>query len=344
MTMQARETLAARRLLDPLLIATALLIAGRCPLIAQNLVLNGDFEQSSLAGISSDYLHTPQGNTVEGSWWVSPWDPGGPWHNSQHTPGGVGAMSANGDDSGQAGVKRVWFQAVSVQPGLHYDFSTWALGTHAGPTGYSLKFAFDGVQVGSVVSPTSANTWEEFSATVVPSTSITIISIVNVSGITFPNDFMLDDISLTPSSSTTTYCTPGTTSNGCVPSIAGLGTPDIGSTSGFEITATNIEGQRAGLCFYGINGRIAGPWFGGTSFLCVKAPTQRMTAQNSGGTAGQCNGVLAEDWLAYLASHPSALGHPFQAGQVVNAQVWFRDPQAPGTTNLSGGLEFTLAP
>jgi hypothetical protein len=32
------------------------------------------------------------------------------------------------------------------------------------------------------------------------------------------------------------------------------------------------------------------------------------------------------------------------AGEVVNAQTWFRDPSAPGTTNLSGGLEWTMVP
>jgi hypothetical protein len=28
----------------------------------------------------------------------------------------------------------------------------------------------------------------------------------------------------------------------------------------------------------------------------------------------------------------------------VNAQAWFRDPPAPGTTNLSNGLQFTMCP
>lgn len=38
------------------------------------------------------------------------------------------------------------------------------------------------------------------------------------------------------------------------------------------------------------------------------------------------------------------LGPPFSAGQCVNAQTWFRDPPAPGTTNLSDGLQFVTAP
>ncbi len=77
-------------------VATILLTTFACmapvPTFA-NVVLNGDFENPGLAGINSDYVHTPQGNTDEGTWWVNPWDPGGPWFGVQHTPGGVAAMS-----------------------------------------------------------------------------------------------------------------------------------------------------------------------------------------------------------------------------------------------------------
>jgi hypothetical protein len=69
-----------------------------------------------------------------------------------------------------------------------------------------------------------------------------------------------------------------------------------------------------------------------------------MSVQNTGGTNNACDGVLAEDWLAFVAAHPGALGVPFSAGDVVNAQGWYRDPPAVKTTNLSDGLEFTLVP
>src|SRR6185503_6877374 len=87
-----------------------------------------------------------------------------------------------------------------------------------------------------------------------------------------------------------TYCTAGTSTNGCVPSIGATGTPSASASSGFVITVANVEGQKQGLLFYGINGRNAVAWGGGSSFLCVKSPTQRMGPQNSGGTAGQCDG------------------------------------------------------
>jgi len=143
----------------------------------------------------------------------------------------------------------------------------------------------------------------------------------------------------------TPYCTAGTTTNGCVPAISANGTASVAASSGFTLVVSNVEGQKQGLIFYGISGRAASAWgVGGTSFLCVKSPTQRMAAQDTGGTAGSCDGTLSRDWLAFLSATPTALGAPFSAGAIVQAQGWFRDPPAPKTTNLSNALEFTLVP
>jgi hypothetical protein len=127
--------------------------------------------------------------------------------------------------------------------------------------------------------------------------------------------------------------------------MSASGTPSIAASSGFTLNCSNVEGQKFGLIFYGISGPKASPWApGSTSFLCVKAPVQRTPADNSGGTTGACDGSLSIDFLAYLASHPGALGQPFAAGQCVHAQTWFRDPPAPGTTNLSNALQFVTMP
>jgi hypothetical protein len=142
-----------------------------------------------------------------------------------------------------------------------------------------------------------------------------------------------------------TYCTAGTSTNGCVPVLSATGSPSVAATSGFTLTATAVEGQKQGLFFYGINGPKAAVWSpGSTSFLCVKPPTQRIPAQNSGGTAGACNGTFSNDFLVYLAANPGALGQPFAAGNPVWAQAWYRDPPAPNTTNLSGGITFIMCP
>jgi hypothetical protein len=141
------------------------------------------------------------------------------------------------------------------------------------------------------------------------------------------------------------YCTPGTTTNGCTAVIASAGTPSSAASSGFVLSSSGIEGQRGGLIFYGVNGRNSIPWKpGSTSFLCVKSPTQRMLLLNSGGTSGACNGAFATDFLAFLAANPTSLGQPFASGNVCDAQAWFRDPSAPGTTNLSNAIEWTMLP
>ncbi|MCC7011365.1 MAG: hypothetical protein IT454_02285 [Planctomycetes bacterium] len=142
----------------------------------------------------------------------------------------------------------------------------------------------------------------------------------------------------------TSYCTAGTSSNGCTPSISGLGVPSANAGGGFTIAVTGLEGQRSGLIFYGVNGRNLAPWSGGTSALCVKSPVQRTTLLNSGGVSGACGGAFALDWNAFVASHPGALGAPFSLGQIVSAQAWYRDPPAPGSTNLSDALEFSVCP
>jgi hypothetical protein len=141
------------------------------------------------------------------------------------------------------------------------------------------------------------------------------------------------------------YCTPSTTTNGCTPVMSASGTPSASAPSGFTLSCASVEGQKSGLIFYGISGPNNSPWgLGGTSTLCVKPPTQRMTTQNTGGTLGACDGSLSIDFLAFLAANPSALGAPPTAGQPFNAQAWFRDPPAVKTTNLSDGLSFVLCP
>lgn len=150
---------------------------------------------------------------------------------------------------------------------------------------------------------------------------------------------------LPPPPPVSTYCTAGTSTNGCVPAISGTGSASVSASSGFVLDVANIEGQKQGLFFYGVSGQASSPWSAGSSsFLCVKSPTQRMGALLSGGTLNGCDGAFSQDWLAFVAANPSALGAPYSAGQVVNAQAWYRDPPAVKTTNLSNGLEFTLAP
>lgn len=141
------------------------------------------------------------------------------------------------------------------------------------------------------------------------------------------------------------YCTAGTSSSGCVPTIASAGAPSLSSSAGFTLSSSLLEGQRSGAFLYGVSGHTALP-FGpaSTSYLCVRSPVQRILTGTSGGTSGQCDGALSLDWLAFIAQNPAALGAPFAPGRVVNAQVWYRDPPAPRASNLSPALEFVTTP
>jgi hypothetical protein len=69
-----------------------------------------------------------------------------------------------------------------------------------------------------------------------------------------------------------------------------------------------------------------------------------MVSATTGGTTDACDGFLSIDFLDYVATHPGALGEPFSAGDMVWAQLWFRDPPAPKTTNLSDGVRWTMCP
>jgi formylglycine-generating enzyme required for sulfatase activity len=144
----------------------------------------------------------------------------------------------------------------------------------------------------------------------------------------------------------TTYCTAGTTVQGCVPSISGIGIPSPYSTSGFEIVVDNVPTQRMGLIFYGLSSiPQPQPWaVGSASYLCIYYPVNRTGAHNSGGAIGPCDGELRVDFNAWRTANPAALGSPFSLGQGLCAQGWFRDPGAAKQTNLSNGLFFVLGP
>jgi subtilisin-like proprotein convertase family protein len=142
------------------------------------------------------------------------------------------------------------------------------------------------------------------------------------------------------------YCTAGTTSSGCSASIAASANPSVSLATPCTFSVSSVEGQRTGLLFYGVSGRASFPWCtsGGTSYLCLIAPTQRLGSSSSGGAAGQCDGALAADWNAFQLAHPTALGNPFATGQLVQVQAWFRDPPSCKTTSLSNAVEVTCQP
>lgn len=140
------------------------------------------------------------------------------------------------------------------------------------------------------------------------------------------------------------YCTSSTTPAGCTPLISATGCPSVAQASGFVVRVDGSNGARSGLILYGAGQASIALAFGNPSILCIAAPRQRMTAQPTGGTAGQCNGVLATDFLAWTSAHPGALHTPLVAGQALNFQGWIREPAFPKGSVLTGGWNVTLDP
>jgi len=114
------------------------------------------------------------------------------------------------------------------------------------------------------------------------------------------------------------YCTAGTSLNGCSAQLSASGLASASAASGFVVSASGVDGARNGLLYYGLSGPLATPFVAGSSsYRCVAAPYQRTLLLSSNGASGACNGSFALDWNAYRAANPFALGSPFQGGESV---------------------------
>src|SRR6185295_11899367 len=78
----------------------------------------------------------------------------------------------------------------------------------------------------------------------------------------------------------TVYCTAKLNSQGCAPAIGSSGSPSAAATSGFVVSATLVLNHKPGLLLYGVSGRAASAFQGGT--LCLHSPIRRSTPVNSG--------------------------------------------------------------
>lgn len=142
------------------------------------------------------------------------------------------------------------------------------------------------------------------------------------------------------------FCTPGTSSNGCTARLTASAQPSLSGSHACLLTASGVDGQRSGLIFYGLDNScfVPVPWGASSSWLCVRAPLQRTPLASSGGTSGACDGALTLDWNGFSQSHPNALGQPWSVGARAFVQAWYRDPPSPKTTTLSDALLLTYVP
>ena len=145
-----------------------------------------------------------------------------------------------------------------------------------------------------------------------------------------------------------TYCTAKTNSLGCVPAIGSSGAPQLGATSGFTISATQIRNNVSGLLLYGLDGPATIPFQNAT--LCVRAPTMRTPVRFSGGSASgsDCTGTFSLDFNAFATGNAGGSPSPLlaQSGAIVHCQWWGRDPgfAPPQHTTLTDALRFSYCP
>jgi subtilisin family serine protease len=139
------------------------------------------------------------------------------------------------------------------------------------------------------------------------------------------------------------YCTAGTSASGCQVLLSAMGTPSATAPSGFDLQAWSVEGGKDALYFYAANGRQAISWGNGTSYQCVLPPVRRAGLLTGSGTTGTCDGAFTQDLNARWSAKPA---HNPGAGAVVQAQLWYRDPQNTSNrrTSLSNALEFSVMP
>jgi hypothetical protein len=135
------------------------------------------------------------------------------------------------------------------------------------------------------------------------------------------------------------YCTAKTTSSGCSPSIGDAGAPSVSHPSGYTFTTAALEPQKSGLTFFGVSGRVASPYQGGT--MCVAAPRMRLAIRNTGGSAS-CSGAIVYT-LADLLANASG-GAAIVPGVLVDCQTWTRDPGDAHKSSFSNALEFRACP
>jgi Tol biopolymer transport system component len=139
--------------------------------------------------------------------------------------------------------------------------------------------------------------------------------------------------------SPTVYCKAKVGVSGCEPDIGFQGKPSATAGSGFLIRADQLVGAQPSFVLYST--RPAYVTSGFTVLLCLAKPANRTPPISSAGTAGICDGTIAFDMNAWIAS---GIDPTLQAGSPAYSQVWCRDPAGPVSGTLSDAVAFLIGP
>lgn len=140
------------------------------------------------------------------------------------------------------------------------------------------------------------------------------------------------------------YCAAKTNSCGTVPMITMAGVPSASATGGFIVSASNTSGGQIGLLIYSDTGAANIPFLGGN--LCLANVRRTVPVNETQGTPGQCNGVLAIDMnlfrAGFLGGNPApSLSVP---GNTIRCQFWGRDSAASFGVLLTQGFDYVVGP
>lgn len=180
---------------------------------AQNLLVNGDFEQGNEA-FTTGYTFANQ-NTIEGQYTV---DTNPNLFNSagasfgDHTTGSGQMMLLNGSPAPDT---IAWQETIPVAPNTNYVFSGWSTawgdaGGAVDPSPAKLNLSINGASIGGEVGVSSEDgQWNHFAAPWQSGNATqAVIQISDTNTASYGNDFALDDLSFTSAPSTTTIGSP----------------------------------------------------------------------------------------------------------------------------------------
>ena len=208
---------------------TSYVLRAKTPILSQNLILNGDFEQGN-TGFSSDYIYNPgfagPPNPPFGSYDVAPF-PVTLTPCPDHTGGG-NYMIVDGSEFPN---KLVWCQTVPVTPNTEYMLSTWVTSINLVSPFAQLKFTVNGNFVGTITAPGQC-AWIQFTGlwNSGASTSATIcIEDLVVGGAN--NDFGIDDLGFYPTCVVTDTVTVHITNIQAVANPASVSIPCDGTST-----------------------------------------------------------------------------------------------------------------
>jgi hypothetical protein len=162
---------------------------------AQNLIVNGDFEQGN-DFFSTDYKYNTNSGVVEGTYKVDSnsfnWWSIDDMNSYDHTTGKSKMMYLNGSTSSN---KRIWYQSVSVAINDTFTFSIWIVNLiKENPA--ELYIVINNDLVGTIKqSNVNINEWKNYKFEWKANTNKATIAIIDKNTVAMGNDFGIDDLS-----------------------------------------------------------------------------------------------------------------------------------------------------